>query len=71
MNRTERDTIEVITFLKKKDAQKDEEVANLKSTVRELRQGAWKEWDEKESEYKQKVANLEGDIAKKEQEVNI
>ena len=70
MNQTERDTIEVITFLKKKDAQKDEEVASLKSTIRELRQGAWKEWEEKESEYQQRISNLEADLLKKEQEVS-
>jgi septal ring factor EnvC (AmiA/AmiB activator) len=71
INQTEKDTIEVITFLKKKDTQKDEEVSTLKALVRELRQGLHKDWETKENDLKTALNNLEVEVAKKDQEISM
>lgn len=70
INKTEKDTIEVITFLKKKDVQKDEELSSLKGLVREFRQGLRKEWEQKEMELKNNLSTLESETAKKDEEVS-
>lgn len=69
INQTERDTIEVIAFLKKKDAQKDEECSELKNTIKELKQGLRKEWVAEEETLKAKITETENEIEKKDQEV--
>ena len=69
INQTERDTIEVIAFLKKKDSQKEEECSELKNTIKELKQGLRKEWSAEEDILKAKIADVENDITKKDQEV--
>lgn len=61
----------MITFLKKKDTQKDDEMSSLKTTVRDLRQGLRHEWNEKEEHLQNKIANLEKEVSKKDQEVGM
>lgn len=70
INKTEKDTIEVITFLKKKDTQKDQEVSELKGDLRTLRHTLYKEWEEKETRMKESLITLEDDLSKRDQEVH-
>ena len=69
INQTERDTIEVIAFLKKKDTQKDEECAELKNTIREMKRGLKKEWAREEESLRNTITAMENELAKKDQEV--
>lgn len=71
INKTEKDTIEVITFLKKKDVQKDQEVSSLKGDLRTLRHGLYKEWEEKEGKMKTSLVTLEDELSKRDKEVNF
>ena len=60
----------MITFLKKKDVQKDEELSFLRGTVRDLRQGLNKEWEQKETELNNSLGKLQTDLTKKDEEVS-
>ncbi|XP_003389088.1 PREDICTED: basal body-orientation factor 1-like [Amphimedon queenslandica] len=71
INKTEKDTIEVITFLKKKDTQKDQEVSELKGDLRTLRHTLYKEWEEKETRMKESLITLEDDLSKRDQEISV
>ncbi len=71
INQTERDTIEVIAFLKKKDSEKDEECSVLKNTIKELKHGLRKEWNNEEMTLKTKITETEDEIGKRDQEVII
>lgn len=61
----------MITFLKKKDTQKDDEMSSLKETVRDLRQGLRQEWNKKEEQLQNKIATLETEVSRKDQEVGM
>ena len=69
INQTERDTIEVIAFLKKKDSQKDEKCSELKNTIKELKHGLRKEWSNEEKSLRGMVTEADNEITKKDQEV--
>ena len=61
----------MITFLKKKDTQKDDEMSSLKETIRDLRQGLRQEWNKKEELFQNKIASLETELSRKDQEVGM
>lgn len=69
INQTEKDTIEVIAFLKVKTTQKEEECLELKNTIKELKQGLRKEWSAEEKELKASIAELQSEATKKDEEV--
>ena len=66
---TERDTVEVIAYLKKEDGQKDEELDALRQQVKDTRVTALNERDVLIAEYEQKIAQLEGTLNEKIEEV--
>ena len=63
-------TSQVISFLKKEDASKDEEVSSLRASVRDLKHGAHKQWSTKEQHFSDKISELEEDVKQKDEEVN-
>ena len=66
---TERDTVEVIAYLKKEDGQKDEELDSLKQQVKDIRVKAVNERDILVTEHEKKVTQLEGTLNEKSEEV--
>ena len=66
---TERDTIEVISYLKKEDAEKVKELENLRQQLRKQRMETSKERDLLTEEYSQRINRLEVGLHEKEDEV--
>ena len=67
---TERDTVEVIAYLKKEDGQKDQEIDSLRQQVKDIRVTAHNEKDTLVAEHEQKVTQLEGALDEKNEEVS-
>ena len=61
---------QVIAFLKKEDASKDEEVSSLRASVRDLKHGAQKQWSTKEQQFCTNISELEEEVKQKDEEVN-
>ena len=68
---TERDTIEVIAYLKKEDAGKELELDHLRQEVKDLRVEATKEREALIAEYSHKIAQMEKELLDKEEEVCV
>lgn len=67
---TERDTIEVIAFLKKEDVGKVAELDKLKSQIKSLHIDAHREKETIMEDSSQRVAQLEASLSEKDEEVN-
>ena len=63
--------MEGIAYLKKEDGQKDEEIDALRQQVKDIRVKALNERDALIAEHKEKVSQLEGALAEKNEEVKI
>ncbi len=68
-SQTERDTIEVIAYLKKEDVLKEDEIDQLKKMVKDSKTEAHREKDELEEAYSQEIAQLEASLSEKDEEV--
>ena len=66
---TERDTVEVIAYLKKEDGQKDQEIDSLRQQVKDIRVTAHNERDVLIAEHEKKVTELEDALNEKNEEV--
>ena len=68
---TERDTIEVIAYLKKEDNHKDDELDSLRQQVKDVRTAATNERDSLIEKYTQQVSQLESTLFDKNEEVRV
>ena len=66
---TERDTVEVIAYLKKEDGQKDQEIDSLRQQVKDIRVMSHNERDILIAEHEKKVTELEDALNEKNEEV--
>lgn len=66
---TERDTIEVIAFLKKEDAGKERELEDLQLKVKDIHMEAKREKDALLEKHYKEVTELEENLLEKEEEV--
>ncbi|XP_076803349.1 basal body-orientation factor 1-like [Clavelina lepadiformis] len=68
---SERDTIEVVTFLKKGDIEKDEQISNLQQELRDLKKQARQDKENIISEFNNQVSDLESRLEQRTSEVNL
>ena len=68
---TERDTVEVIAYLKKEDGQKDQEIDSLRQQVKDIRVTAHNERDSLITNHEQKVTELKDALNEKNEEVGL
>jgi len=66
---TERDTIEVIAYLKKEDSEKEQELDLLRQEVKNLRVEATREREALMADFSQKITAMEKELQDKEEEV--
>uniref|UniRef100_A0A8C0JE25 Basal body-orientation factor 1 n=1 Tax=Chelonoidis abingdonii TaxID=106734 RepID=A0A8C0JE25_CHEAB len=66
----EKDTVEVISFLKKQDVEKEEQIAKLKQQIADLKQQAQEE-NEKAEHYSAQLKDLEEKFSKKAREIGL
>ncbi|XP_031564389.1 basal body-orientation factor 1-like [Actinia tenebrosa] len=71
MTQSERDTIDVISFLKQEDMKKDEQVSRLNQALKELKREARKERQALVDEYSQQIHQLQEALAEKTNEVKL
>ncbi|XP_068689370.1 basal body-orientation factor 1-like [Montipora foliosa] len=71
MSNTERDTLEVISYLKTEDGKKDEQVSTLQQTLKEVKREARKERQALVDEYSQQIHQLKESLAEKTNEVKL
>uniref|UniRef100_A0A8C4VP18 Basal body-orientation factor 1 n=1 Tax=Gopherus evgoodei TaxID=1825980 RepID=A0A8C4VP18_9SAUR len=69
-HRLEKDTVEVISFLKKQDVEKEEQIAKLKQQLADLKQQAQEE-NEKAEHYSAQLKDLEEKFNKKAREIGL
>lgn len=69
MLQTERDTIQVIGFLRRDAADKDEHIARLEAELKAVRLEAHKQQEQISEEYQEHIRNLEETIATQVQQV--
>uniref|UniRef100_A0A8C8SM15 Basal body-orientation factor 1 n=1 Tax=Pelusios castaneus TaxID=367368 RepID=A0A8C8SM15_9SAUR len=69
-HRLEKDTVEVISFLKKQDVEKEEQIAKLKQQLVDLKQQAQEE-NEKAEHYSGQLKDLEEKFSKKAREIGL
>jgi len=67
----ERDTIEVITYLKKEDLLKDEHILHLQQQLRDVKQENKAEKQQMIADFTQQIAELELDLDRKSKEVKL
>ncbi len=68
-HQTERDTIEVIAFLKKEDSRKDGELADLRQRVKTLHQERRREKEDLTEQFSQQISSLEEQLSERNEEV--
>lgn len=66
---TERDTIQVIGFLRHDAASKDEQISQLEAELKAVRLEAHKQQEQLSEEYQEHIRNLEGTVASQVQQV--
>ncbi|XP_015756974.1 PREDICTED: basal body-orientation factor 1-like [Acropora digitifera] len=71
MSNSERDTLEVISFLKQEDSKKDEQISLLQQTLKEVKREARKERQVLVDEYSQQIHQLTESLAEKTNEVKL
>ncbi|UJR32056.1 hypothetical protein I4U23_019524 [Adineta vaga] len=71
MRQTEKDTLDVISFLKKQDIEKDVEIERLQQEIKDLQVDNVKETDELTNDFKQQKRYLDEKLARKESELDI
>ena len=71
VSQTEKDTIEVISFLKLEDIRKDEKIAKYQSMVKELKKDYKKEKQNLINEYTLNIENLQTSLSEKSNEVRL
>lgn len=71
MSNTERDTLDVITYLKQEDGKKDEQVSKLQQALKEVKREARKERQALVDEYSQQIHQLQESLAEKTSEVKL
>ncbi|KAM7444118.1 hypothetical protein ABFA07_007291 [Porites harrisoni] len=71
MSSTERDTLDVISYLKQEDAKKDEQVSKLQQALKEVKREARKERQALVDEYSQQIHQLQESLAEKTNEVKL
>ncbi|XP_041122206.1 basal body-orientation factor 1-like isoform X1 [Polyodon spathula] len=69
--RVEKDTVEIIAFLKKKEAEKDEQIAKLQQQLRDLKRQAREENEELVNGYTQQLNELDEKFKKKSNELRM
>ncbi|KAK3732686.1 hypothetical protein QZH41_009333 [Actinostola sp. cb2023] len=69
MSQTERDTIEVISFLKQEDMKKDDQVSKLQQALKDLKREARRERQALVDSYSQEIHQLQDVLAEKANEV--
>ena len=71
MSQTERDTIEVIAFLKHEDSQKDQEVDRLKQQVKDLQVKSRADQEQMLREHSDQLDQLQSSLEAKQKEVRL
>lgn len=71
MSQTERDTLEVISYLKQEDMKKDDQVSKLHQALKDLKREARKEKQALTDEYSQQIAQLQEALMEKTNEVKL
>ena len=69
LSQTERDTIEVIAFLKQEDSQKDQELDRLKQQVKDLQVKSRADQEQLVREHSDQLSRLQSSLEAKEKEV--
>ena len=69
LSQTERDTIEVIAFLKQEDSQKDQELDRLKQQVKDLQVKSRADQEQLVREHSDQLSQLQSSLEAKEKEV--
>ncbi|XP_074812004.1 basal body-orientation factor 1 isoform X3 [Natator depressus] len=70
-HRLEKDTVEVISFLKKQDVEKEEQIAKLKQQLADLKQQAQEENEKVAEHYSAQLKDLEEKFSKKAREIGL
>ncbi|XP_053881436.1 basal body-orientation factor 1 isoform X2 [Malaclemys terrapin pileata] len=70
-HRLEKDTVEVISFLKKQDVEKEEQIAKLKQQLADLKQQAQEENEKVAEHYSVQLKDLEEKFSKKAREIGL
>ena len=68
-SQTERDTIEVIAYLKHEDTEKDQELDHLKQQLKDFKVESRNEREALDDEHSQQISKLESVLAEKNEEV--
>ncbi|KAK3708366.1 hypothetical protein QZH41_014832, partial [Actinostola sp. cb2023] len=71
MSQSERDTIEVISFLKQEDMKKDDQVSKLQQALKDLKREARRERQALVDSYSQEIHQLQDALAEKANEVKL
>eukprot|EP00794_Sanderia_malayensis_P017759 gene17759-19532_t len=71
MLQTERDTVEVVAFLKKEDLKKDEQIDRMQQIIKELKRDTRKEKQSLIDNYTQKIHDLQDALTDKSEEVKL
>ena len=68
---TERDTIEVIAFLKKEGTKTEDDLGGLRQTVKDTREQSRREREELVRHYSQQISSLETQLGERNEEVGV
>ncbi|PFX18447.1 basal body-orientation factor 1-like [Stylophora pistillata] len=71
MASTEKDTLDVISYLKQEDSKKDDQVSKLQQALKEVKREARKERQALVDEYSQQIHQLQESLAEKTNEVKL
>jgi len=71
VSQAEKDTIDVISFLKNEDVKKDEQIEKLQTMVKELKRDFRKEKQQMIDEYTGQIQSLQSNLSEKTNEVKL